>query len=296
MAAIEALRTALGALKRNPVLFAGAFVYALVILPQTALQLLGIPILPLLLQAVTFFVTPFLLAGVIGMAAESLDGSTSLGTFWERGRDRYVPLLLGNLVHAGIFIAFGIVTFLLALVFLFAIGFGAVAAGGGLGESLRLGVLLLGLVVFGLVFLALVAIGFVIQFYPIAIVVEGADVVEGYKRSARVVRDNLVSALGYWIASFVVGALIVLPVAGALIFWMVARLGASVASGGVVAPVAGPVPGFMMSGLPLVGILLFSVAGVVLMVVLTAFQQTYATAFYARVSEFSPAPNDSEQL
>jgi hypothetical protein len=219
------------------------------------------------------------------MAAESLDGPTSLGTFWERGRDRYVPLLLGNLVQVGIFIAFGIVTFLLALVFFFVIGFGAVAAGGGLGESLGLGVLLLGLVVFGLVFLALVAISFVIQFYPIAIVVEGADVVEGYKRSARVVRDNLVSAVGYWVVSFIVGALIVIPVAGVLIFWMVTRLGASADPGGVVAPVAGSGPGFMMSALPLVDILLFSVAGVVLMVVLTAFQQTYATAFYVRAAD-----------
>lgn len=277
MAAIKSLRTALQILVRTPVLFLAGLFLALVLLPQTVLSLAGVPIVPMLLQILTFFITPFILAGLIGMAAEGLDGDTSLSTWKRVGRDRYLPLLLGSLVEFGIAILFGI-AFLVAIVgIVFAIGVGSIASGGFDPSSLGTGTLLIGIAVVGLLLLAYLVVAFFIQFYQVAIVADEADVVDGFRDSIGLVRNNLLSTLGYSIITVVVSLLVSAPVVAFAAF---------AALGSPQPPTGGtPMPGaFAPTGFSLVTVAALSAITFALSTVLTTFKLTYATAFYRQHS------------
>ncbi|MFB6160572.1 MAG: hypothetical protein ABEJ61_05275 [Haloferacaceae archaeon] len=284
MAAIRSLQRAVGALSDNPVLFLGGVIYAVVVAPQSVLSLLGVPIVPNLLQLVTFFITPFVVAGIIGMADEGLRGGTSFDTFTDVGKGRYVPLLLGNLVQFGIAVAIGVFAFVVLLVVALVVGIGAMgAASGGSGAFGAVGIV--GLLVGGsgvlLVVLVAAVVFFFVQFYPIAIVADGMDAIEGFKGSVGLVRANLVSTLGFSVINLLVGLLTSLPVV--VIF--VLRGMDSPATG------AGPTPG---TGMPSgfaggVGFLstpeavALAAISLLLTAVLLPFRQTYATAFYRAV-------------
>ena len=131
MPAVAALRTALSTLADRPILFVGGLASALVVLPQGAAGLAGLPVVPTALQALTYFITPFFTAGVLGMAHEALTSPTSLSTLVDRGRDRYVSMLLANLFETAIVIAFGIVFVIVG------IGFNALEAPGRAMEYVR---------------------------------------------------------------------------------------------------------------------------------------------------------------
>lgn len=298
MAAIAALRSTLSALGGNPVLFLVGLLYGAITLPQSALRLAGVSVAPTVLQILTFFVTPFVVAGFLGMASESLDADerrssahqtesggdgTSLSTLTRVGRDRYVPLLVGNIVEFVIVFGFGIVAALVAVVAaigLFGAGGGA-AAGGGMMVAVA------GVVV--LVVLAFLLLHFFIQFYSVAIVVGEAGALEGFRESYRLVRDNLVSALGYSVINLVVSLLTTVPVTGFLL-WRTFRNLPEFQGG---APGMGPGAGAGMGGFPAAGaggmqglglstqeLLLVSLVSVATTMLLFTFQRTYATAFY----------------
>ena len=276
MPAIESLRTALRSLARNPVLFLPGLLYGLILLPQTATQLLGIPLVPFLLQVVTFFVTPFVVAGILGMAAESLGGETDLSTFASVGKARYVPLLLGNFIQLGIAIAFGVLFVVVALVTIFVVGVGGGLAGGFTGASAGSLAIAAALVV--VVVLLWIVVAFFIQFFGVAIVVDGADAIDGFRRSVSLVRSNLVSALGYSVINFLVGVLTSLPVTAFVGYRAFQRAQAGAPAGGTP-----PTGGFgAMTLLSPVEVAAVSLLSLALAMVLTAFRQTYATAFYTR--------------
>jgi len=203
MSAVQSLRTAVDALSRNPVLFLGGLVYALVVLPQRALQLAAVPLAPAALQLLTFFVTPFVLAGVVGMAREALDGEASFGAFTATGSGRYLDLLLATLVEFGIQLAFGVAFLVLALVTVVAAGGGSLGpvaiVGAGLGVALVLAYLI---------------VLFLVQFYPVLVVVDDAGPVDAVSGSVDFVRANLVSTLGYSVITVALGGLSALPVSG----------------------------------------------------------------------------------
>ncbi|MFB6129839.1 MAG: hypothetical protein ABEJ28_03350, partial [Salinigranum sp.] len=216
MAAIQALQTALDALRRNPVLFLGGLILGAILLPQSALQLLQVPLAPFALQVVTFFVTPFVVAGLVGMADESLAGSTRLGTLTAVGRDRYVPLLLGNFVQLAIFVVFGVAFVIVAVVW--AVTMGASAAGGLTPGAIGAGAVLGVLLVVGLLVLVLIVVMFFIQFFAVAIVVDEEGPIEGFSASFGLVRRNLLSTLGYSIINFVVAVVATAPVSGFVLY------------------------------------------------------------------------------
>jgi hypothetical protein len=295
MSAITSLRTAVGTLSGAPVVVLGGLVYASVLLPQRALQLAALPFLPTLLQLVTFFVTPFVLAGVIGMARDALDGSGSLDALIETGTDRYLDLLLGTLVELGIQLTFGVVFVVLALI----VGVSGVSGGVGPATLVGGGVLVLAV-------LAYLTVLFVIQFYPIAVVVDDAGPVDGVTRSVSFVRGNVLSTLGYSVVTVVVGGLASLPVSGLVAYRFLAGDVGPAGSGGGMGPGpgsgteplggmgtgsgAGTGPGTVVDILaggpgPALGtpeIVAVSLLGVVTTGVFFAFRQTYATAFYRR--------------
>jgi hypothetical protein len=289
MSAVTSLRTAVGALSRTPVLVIGGLVYAVVLLPQRALQLASVPLLPGLLQLVTFFVTPFVLAGVVGMAHRALDGPVSLDAFATAGRDRYLDVLLGTLVELGIQLAFAVVFVIL----------GAIVAvsglSGGAGPATLVGIAVLGLLAF-----AYLAVLFVIQFYPVAIVVDDVGPVDGVTRSVSFVRNNVLSTLGYSLVTVAVGGLASLPVSGFVAYrFLTADVGPTGGDGPAgVGPFggmgsgtdAGPGPEAIadaLAGGTGLGLSTPEVVGLSLVAAATtglffAFRQTYATAFYRR--------------
>jgi hypothetical protein len=282
MSAVQSLRTAVDALSRNPVLFLGGLVYALVVLPQRALQLASVPLAPAALQLFTFFLTPFVVAGVVGMAREALDGDAEFGAFTATGKGRYVALLLATLVEFGIQLAFGIAFLVLALVTV-------VAAGGSVGPvglaGAALGVVLA---------LAYLVVLFLVQFYPVLVVVDDAGPVDAVTGSVDFVRSNVASTLGYSVVTVVLGGLAALPVSGFAAYRFLTSgagsgetpgpIGGGMSPGG---PGAGGTPGMgelfgggVGLGLSTPEVVALSLVSAATTALFFAFRHTYATAFY----------------
>ena len=287
MSAVQSLRTAVDALSRNTVLFLGGLVYALVVLPQRALQLAAVPLAPAAVQLLTFFVTPFVVAGVVGMAREALDGEASLGTLSAVGKRRYVDLLLATLVEFGIQLAFGVVFVVLALVAVVATGGGSAGpvalVGAGLGVAIALAYLL---------------VLFLVQFYPVIVVVDDAGPVDAVSGSVSFVRSNVVSTLGYSLITVVLGGLAALPVSGFAVYRFLTSgpgtapgdapgpIGGGMSPGG---PGAGGTPGMGELfagggglGLSTPEVVALSLVSAATTALFFAFRHTYATAFYQR--------------
>ncbi|MFB6080970.1 MAG: hypothetical protein ABEJ81_08235 [Haloferacaceae archaeon] len=288
MVALRSLRDTVRALAASPVVFLGGLVYALVITPQSALSLAGVPIVPNLLSVVTFFVTPFVVAGTIGLAARALDGDATFAAFTDVGRRRYLSLLLGNLIEFGITVLVGVVVLAVGLIVALVLGVGIVAGGGGsMAGALGVGgLLLLGAV--GLVLAVVVAaVFFLVQFYPVAIVYDEADAVEGFTRSYRLVRDDLLATLGFSVVNLLVGLLTSVPIVALVAVRAIRRGGVGPgAPGAPPGPAAGMGPGVGPAGgvvgglFSLPEVLALTAVSLALTTVLMAFRQTYATAFY----------------
>jgi len=289
MSAVQSLRTAVGALSRNPILFVGGLVYAAVLLPQRALQLASVPFVPALIQLLTFFVTPFVIAGVVGMAREAVDGDTSLGAFTATGTDRYVDLLLGTLVEFGIQLAFGVAFLVLALLALVAAGGGSVGP-----------VTLVGAALVVALALAYLVVLFLIQFYPVIVVVDDAGPVDAVTGSVDFVRNNVVSALGYSAVTVVLGALAALPVSGFAAYRFLTSGPGSTGGESTPGPIGGgmspggPAPeagapqmtdlfaGGAGLGLSTPEVIALSLVSMGTTALFFAFRHTYATTFYRR--------------
>jgi len=208
MGVVQSLTESLGVLKRNPVVFAVGVLYAVILLPQTALSLMNIPFVPQLLQLLTFFLTPFVLAGLLGMVYEGRVRSTGIGTFVKIGKSKYLSLLAANLIQVAIGITFAIVSFFVLIALTFILGIGVATASP---ES--------GLAAFGITFavavggllLVFLFVQFFLQFYAPAIVVDNVSFVGGYRRSVGVVKRNIVQALGFGLVNLLLALLLISP-------------------------------------------------------------------------------------
>lgn len=262
MALVTALRDATNGLARNPVLFAATGVFVLLQVPLFAGRLLG-PVASLAVSSLSglvfVLVTPFFQAGLVAMADEAIDGRTRLGTLTERGREHYVTMLVAYLVLVGVNSVVGFVV----LVGVFVVGILVVASAGAGGVS---PVLLAVAGVVGLVLVVLyAALLFLVQFYGQAIVVDGADSLESFQRSAGLVRDNLASTLGYTVLVAVVGSL----------FGLVGGLASLLTSAQQPAVEVPALPELSTAGT--VGLL---VAVLVVSIPVSAFTLTLSVAFY----------------
>ncbi|MDS0284523.1 hypothetical protein [Haloarcula onubensis] len=202
MAVLNALRRTPNALRRNPVVLAPILVLSVLQVPQLALQAVN-PLLSsvvsLGLSLVLFVVTPFFQGGLIGMADEALAGRTTLQTFVDDGKANYVSILVAYLVLMAIYVALGLVVFFVTLVGgIFVIG------SGGLGSANTAVLAVLGTVLAAVVLLYLLAL-FFLQFYGQAIVLEDMGAVDGLRHSMSVVRQHIVSVLGYSILVGILG-------------------------------------------------------------------------------------------
>ncbi|ELZ92037.1 DUF7847 domain-containing protein [Haloferax volcanii] len=278
MAAISSLQTALRGIRSNPVLFLGSLALGLITLPQLATQLAQIPFVPTILMAVTFFVTPFVAAGLYGMADEAVgrggSGSTSLSTLRAVGREKYVSVLLANFVQLGIVLAFGIVFVIIVVAVAVSLGLGGLAASGGDVSNLALGGgFLVGIAVLGLLGLVYLVVSFLIQFYPVAVVVGDKGPVESFGESYRLVRHNVVPTLGYSVIRFVVGLVVSIPATGVILF-------VSFQSVQQVQDAANPAVAQAGVGFAPMEIAAIAVLSIATQTILAAFQYTYAVAFF----------------
>ncbi|WP_128905485.1 DUF7847 domain-containing protein [Halorubrum amylolyticum] len=284
MAALQSLRPAVGGVVRNPILVLITALYGLFQLPNLLVQSTS-PVLASAISLVTFgvmiLVLPFFQGGMLGMADEAIAGETRLGTLVAVGKANYVPLLLGYFVLLAVNMVFGFIAFMGVLIVV--IG-GSVAGmdGSGMGgagagvEAPAVGfdptlLVIVGVVAVGLV-LAYLLVTFFVQFYAHAVVLDDTELVDGFRRSAGLVRSNLLSVFGYTALLTVGGVIIgVLAAAGSLVF------GPQQPAGSPFAEVVSiePTPA-VVAALALGYVLLTGVAG--------AFYATYSVAFYRRIS------------
>lgn len=260
----SALRDTFDTLQRNPVLFVAATLYAFVQAPGMVLQVSGSPILQFVSSAYSFllvFVMPLFVGGLFAMAHEGLTGSTSLSKLWTAGTTYYLRLFVVFLLLMLVYFAIGAgVGF---LVFALVIG-GVIGTGGGLGGvSLAVLVIIAAIgVLFGVV---LLAIGFVLQFYAQAVVVDDKGIVDSVKRSYHVVRQNLVSVLGFDLLALVIGAIV-----GLIPLGYVFLIGSDFSS-------LGTASWTIRLG--------YVVLMLLVSVIVSAVGTTFAVAFYVRITE-----------
>lgn len=206
MAVLNALRETPSALLRNPVVLLPVFVLSALQLPQLVLQSIN----PLLSSLVSLVVSllmivavPFFQGGLVGMSAEALDGRTSLATFLDVGKSRYVSLLGAYLLMFALNLVLGLAVLVPLLIG--GVVLGGLGLGGGGPARASLVVLAVVGIVAVIVLLAYLLLVFFLQFYGHAIVLEDLGAIDGLKRSASRVRHNLLPTLGYSVLVGVLG-------------------------------------------------------------------------------------------
>ncbi|MFD1571690.1 hypothetical protein [Halorubrum laminariae] len=296
MAALQSLRPAVSSIVRNPILVGVAALFAVAQLPS----LLVPPSRPVLSMAVSLgmfgvyvLVLPFAQGGFLGMADEAVAGRTRLGTLVSVGKEHYVSLLIGYLVLLALNFAFGFLAFFGGMAVLIGGAYTAGSAGsggsnaggtGGMG-GVEAGAGGLGIDPGVLAAAALVGLGlllvyflvtFFVQFYAHAVVLDDTDLVAGFRRSAGLVRHNLLSAAGYTLLLLV----------GGTVFGGIAAVSSSVAAvvfgGGM--PEGSPIAELLPTASPViagVGLIVY----VVLIGLVGAFYGTYSVAFYRSISD-----------
>jgi hypothetical protein len=284
MVVLHALRTAVAAVRRNPVLFVVAAAFSLLQLPSLLAQsvhpLVG-SLVSLGVSGVTIFVLPFFLGGILGMANEALDGRTSTGTFVREGKAHYLSVLV---VYLGLFA----VNLVLGFVVVFAAVFGGIFVFGHVGQpNLALLAVLGGVGLLALLGYLLVA--FLVQFFGHAIVVDDLNAVDSIKRSAWCVRHNVVSVLGYTLLTATGGA--VFGLFGGLFSLLTTPRPPTGPGMNGAAPAATPFPVHLPT-VGLAGTLGLAVLLVVLTGVFGGLFAAFSTAFYRGIRP-SDSPDSS---
>ncbi|WP_049909471.1 DUF7847 domain-containing protein [Halorubrum saccharovorum] len=287
MAALQSLRPAVSGVVRNPILVLVTALYGLFQLPNLLVQSAG-PLLASAISLVTFgvmvLVLPFFQGGLLGMADEAVAGTTRLGTLVAVGKANYVPLLLGYFALLAVNMVFGFLAFTGAIVVV--IGGSIAGMNGGTGGGMGGAGTGVDAPAFGfdptlLVVVAVVAVGlvlvyllitFFLQFYAHAVVLDDTELVDGFRRSAGLVRSNFLSVFGYTVVLTIGGVLVgVLAAAGSLVF------GPQQPAGSPFAEVVSidPTPA-IVAAVAIGYVLLTGIAG--------AFYATYSVAFYREIS------------
>jgi hypothetical protein len=293
MSALQSFRRALGALGRNPVLFLGGLAFAVVALPSVGLsaaQQAGAvdpavgSVLGLGLGVLALLARQFTIAGIVGMADESLDGATSFGRFTDDGTEHYLATLLATivriLVEVGVGVVFGIVGI---VVFLVVIGSVGAAVGAGGGADAILGALGAGTVVVVVALVVAVVATFLLlsllfAFYAPAIVIDGDGPLDAVRSSIGVVRANKLNAVGFLAIEIAVGVVAALPTTGLAVYRAVRQFQAVDAAGAD--PGAGGASAAATASLSTPETLALSAITFATTMLVAPIHWTFATAFY----------------
>jgi hypothetical protein len=211
------------------------------------------------ITGVMIVVMPFFQGGLLGMADEALRGQTSLGTLVSEGKTNYIQLLLGYLALFAVNLVFGFIVFIAVI-----LGGIGLYAGDSQPSLAVLGAIAVVGVLFVLVYLL---VAFFIQFYAHAIVLSNTTLVEGFKRSVSLIRQNIPSTIGYTLILLV----------GSLFFGGIGSIASLLLSP---QPTELPLPDASMSMLAVAAIVY-----VVALAILGAFYATYSVAFYRSIEQ-----------
>ena len=280
MAALHALRPAVGGIVRNPILLLVTALYGLAQVPNFFVPPTQ-PILAAVVSLATFGVfvlaLPFFQGGLLGMASEAIAGRTGLGTLVAEGKANYVSLLLGYFVLLAINLVFGFVAFMGGLIVIVggAASMPAEAPGVGIDPTL----LALLAIVGGGFLLAYLLVTFAVQFYAHAIVLDDTDLVDGFRRSVGLVRSNLLSVFGYTLILLVGSVVLGTLAAAASLLLNPQPTGMSGTPFADLASIEPTLPVLVVAG---VGYLLLTSA-------FAAFYATYSVAFYESIGRDAPS-------
>jgi len=267
MAVLQALRRSGAALGRNPVVLAVAALLALAQVPQFAAQWLGplvSAVVSLAFSVLLIVVLPFVQGGLVAMADEALDGTTSLSTLVDAGKTNYVTLLGAYALVLAVNLVLG---FLLVIPLVFGlVGIFAIGSSAGLGVLAVIG----GFV--ALVGLAYLVGYFFVQFYAHAIVLDDQGMVDGFRHSVGLVRGNLVPTAGYTLVLVVLGGLFgaVVGVGSVFVAPQPTMSGAEAA--------ALPLPDLSTSVRITIGVVMFAVTALA-----SGFFLVFSVAFYREI-------------
>lgn len=199
MVAVEQALRAGRVVRDHPRLLAAAAPLAAIAGLQVVVQ--GTPIASLSGLAVSFLVSPFFIAGLLGSVTDALDGTRPTRDRWlSWSRDRYVALLLAEVGVIAVVAAVSV-----PLTVLLAVGVaGFVFVGGPVGGGVA--------VVAGLLYLvAFVALLVAFAYYSASAVVGRERPVAALRESYRLARVRPATTLGYLVVSLVVGTTLGLP-------------------------------------------------------------------------------------
>lgn len=211
MSALKALPRAIGLVGRNPVVVLPAVLLAALSTTNVATQLgppnVVLAVVQLFVALAQFLIVPFTAAGLYGMLNEGRTDSASLGAFWRTGKEYFLYLLGANLIVGVLYAVLG---GLVAVGVLAAIGFGSIEAiVNGAPPLEAIGTT--GTAAIAVGFLLLLVVQLFVQFYDAALVLGDAGFFGSISRSVGLVRDNIISAVGFTVINQVVGLAIVLP-------------------------------------------------------------------------------------
>lgn len=204
MGVFSSLSDGIGALQRNPLIVALVFAYSLLGAGMSAAQVVD-QLLLFLAVLVFYLFVPFFIGGIIGMVHGGLRGGTSVRRFVADGKSNYLPLLGGGLLLGVImFVLYVIVAIVGFIAAIFVLGAGSMAGV----TSASLVILAIG----GLVGLLIVMLPwFFLQFFPAALVVDDVGLVDSFKRSGGLARDNFTSVLGFDGLAFLINLVAQVP-------------------------------------------------------------------------------------
>jgi len=211
---IEPLKKAFRNLRGNPSIYLIGLLLSALNVPNM-IVIFAFPPTPLkyLLEfsfmVILFFIGVFFTGGILGIARDLFQNKEySFDTFLEEGKRNYVRLLIGGILYLIIIITSIIFMFLFIMI------------------TARIP--LLGILVFLIgslfLFIAPIIISLFIAFYDIIIVADGLGVIDSFKKSYFFVRRNLGNAIGYYILSFIISILIMLPGISIYLIWLIQNM------------------------------------------------------------------------
>jgi hypothetical protein len=210
-AAIAALPRSVGIVKRNPILLLGAVLFGGIVLFGTAFSF--VPLVGGIIFQVV--VLPLGLAGIVAMADAGATGDDASFDDFTSGVNEYVGSMIG--AYGLMFLIQTVVVFLVLIVAVFVIGFGALgtemATESDPGAAFASIGLLTILVLLATVLFAVV-LGLVQQFLDVAVVIGGEDPAGALSESVSLITEGPLSVVGYSVLRFLVfGVTIGVPLA-----------------------------------------------------------------------------------
>ncbi|WP_330633047.1 DUF7847 domain-containing protein [Halocatena halophila] len=200
MVVIDAFTESIDAVRNNPILVAVPILLVLAMIPFGIVAAIGQIIFFIfsffwMLLNIAFFT--YAIGGLLGMCNEALDGSTSLSTFLDEGKANFVDVFVIALVSWVVLFAISVMAQL----------FGSIALLGtldsGSSESFVTFIMSMILAYWFIVGLYMI-FGFIFQFVYAATVVDDSSVGSSFSRSYRVVKNNILSTIGYDIVGGIV--------------------------------------------------------------------------------------------